>query len=198
MNIKEAAENLRKRGFLVKCCETGAEAADYLCENIKGTSVGFGGSVTVSQLGLYERLSENNEVYSHSVSGNIEDAAKANAAKVYITSANGVSEAGDIINIDGRGNRVSSTLYGDKKVYIVVGKNKFAPTFDEALWRARNIAAPKNAQRLHGKTPCAAKGDKCYDCSSPDRICNGLVVLWRPVNGVNSMEVVIINEELGY
>ena len=82
-------------------------------------------------------------------------------------------------------------------MYFVVGKNKVAENFEKALWRARNIAAPKNAQRLGMKTPCAVKGDKCYDCSSPDRICRGFLTLELPPMGTE-VEVVIINEDLGY
>lgn len=76
----------------------------------------------------------------------------------YLLSANGIAETGEIINIDGAGNRVASAIYGHKKVWIVVGKNKLAPTYDEALWRARNIAAPKNAQRLHSKDALRGQG----------------------------------------
>ena len=102
-----------------------------------------------------------------------------------------------LINIDGTGNRVASTLYGHKKVWFVVGRNKLAPTYEEALWRARNIAAPKNAQRLKRKTPCAVKADHCYDCKSPERICRGLAVLWARPNATEEMEVVLIGEALG-
>ena len=79
----------------------------------------------------------------------------------------------------------------------MVGRNKLAPTYDEALWRARNIAGPKNAQKLHKKTPCAINADRCYDCKSPDRICRGLAVLWEAVTSME-MEVVLIDEELGF
>ena len=108
-----------------------------------------------------------------------------------------MDEEGVLLNIDGTGNRVAATLYGHKKVYFVVGRNKIAPTYDEALWRARNIAAPKNAQRLQRKTPCAVKGDKCYDCRSSTRICRGLVVLWGPMLGMEA-EVVLVDQDLGY
>ena len=121
---------------------------------------------------------------------------KAMNTQVYVTSANGLAETGEIINIDGSGNRVASTLYGHKKVYFVIGRNKLAPTYEEALWRARNIASPKNAQRLGVKTPCAIQGDRCYDCKSPDRICRGLVVLWGPMIGMET-EVILVDEDLG-
>ena len=100
--------------------------------------------------------------------------------------------------IDGTGNRVAATLYGRKKVYFIIGVNKIAPDFESALWRARNIASPKNAQRIGVRTPCAVKGDKCYDCSSPDRGCRALVVLWEKPRNVEVMEVLLIDQELGY
>ena len=115
---------------------------------------------------------------------------------VYLTSANGLAETGEIINIDGAGNRVASTLFGHGKVYFVIGRNKLAPTYEEALWRARNIASPRNAQRLGKKTPCAVRGDRCYDCKSPDRICRGLVVLWGPMTGTET-EILLVDEDLG-
>ena len=123
--------------------------------------------------------------------------AQAAGSEHYLLSANGIAETGEIINIDGAGNRVASAIYGHKKVWIIAGKNKLAPTYDEALWRARNIAAPKNAQRLHAKTPCAVKADHCYDCKSPGRICRALTVLWGAMMG-SDMEVVLVNEDLGY
>ena len=123
---------------------------------------------------------------------------QAAATDVYISSVNGLAETGELINIDGTGNRVSSTLFGHEKVYFVVGKNKIAPDYDKALWRARNIASPKNAQRIGVQTPCAVKGDRCYDCKSPQRICRGLVVLWEKPKAIQTMEVILIDEELGY
>lgn len=186
---------LRQRGYTVHVFERGMEAADYLNGAIDGVSVGIGGSVTVQQLGLYDRLAQHNQVYWH-WQGGPEQRDKAAGADVYLTSANGLAETGEILNIDGTGNRVASTLYGHKKVYFVIGANKLAPTRDEALWRARNIAAPLNARRLGKKTPCAVNGDRCYDCKSPDRICRGLVELWGPMMGMET-EVILINEDLG-
>lgn len=194
-NFTKVEQALRQRGYTVRVFETGGAAADYLNSAIDGVSVGIGGSVTVQQLGLYDRLAEHNRVYWH-WQGGPEQRAKAAEADVYLTSANGLAETGEILNIDGAGNRVASTLYGHKKVYFVIGANKLAPTRDEALWRARNIAAPRNAQRLGKKTPCAVKGDKCYDCKSPDRICRGLVELWGPMMGLET-EVILIGEDLG-
>lgn len=195
MSFEAVKRNLEARGFRVKVFATGAEAAAYLNGAIDGVSVGIGGSLTVQELGLYDKLSAHNELHWH-WAGGPEERPRAAAAQVYITSANGLAETGEIINIDGAGNRVASTLYGHRKVYFIIGRNKLAPTYDEALWRARNIAAPKNAQRLGKKTPCAIKGDRCYDCKSPERICRGLVVLWGPMLGIDT-EVILVDEELG-
>jgi len=195
-DLNRAKEALEQRGYTVKVFATGAEAAAYLDGAIDGVTVGVGGSMTVQQMGLAGKLSAHNTVHWH-WAGGPEERGAASTADIYITSANGLAETGEIINIDGAGNRAASTLYGHKKVYFVVGRNKLAPTYDEALWRARNISAPKNAQRLGSKTPCAVKGDRCYDCKGPDRICRGLVVLWKPMMGMDA-EVILIDEDLGY
>jgi len=193
--FEKVEQALKDRGFPVKVFATGAEAADYLDASIDGTTVGVGGSLTVEQIGLYDKLAAHNEVHWHWVGGPAERQAAIHT-DVYVTSVNGLAETGEMINIDGSGNRVSATLYGHKKVYFIIGRNKLAPTYDEALWRARNIAGPKNAQRLQKKTPCAVKGDRCYDCKSPERICCGLVVHWAPMLGMD-MEVILIDEDLG-
>ncbi len=195
-DLKKAAKSLEERGFSVRLFETAAEAADYLDGAIDGKTVGFGGSVTLRDMGVYERLAAHNSVYWHWKETPI-STGEAATAQVYLSSVNGLDEDGTLINIDGNGNRVASMLYGHEKLYLVAGRNKLAATYDEALWRARNIASPKNAQRLERKTPCAVKGDKCYDCKSPERICRGVAVLWRPVS-VMETEVILINEDLGY
>ena len=201
MDFTTVEKNLRERGFKVSAFATAKEAADYLNAQIDRSSVSFGGSVTLSQMGLFESLGKHNTIYSH---WNVPDGMnadevreKAATCEHYLLSANGLAETGEIINIDGTGNRVASSLFGHKKVWYVVGSNKLAPTYDKALWRARNIAAPKNAQRLHAKTPCAVKADHCYDCKSPGRICRALTVLWGAMMG-SDMEVMLVNEDLGY
>ncbi|MCI2058498.1 MAG: lactate utilization protein [Oscillibacter sp.] len=199
-DFTQVEKNLKARGFSVRIFPDAQAAAEYLDGAIDGVTVGFGGSVTLEQLGLYDRLSGHNTVCWHwKKSGEEAAAARAAAAgaDVYVTSVNGIAETGELVNIDGSGNRVSSTLYGHKKVYFVAGSNKLAPTYEGAVWRARNIASPKNAQRLKRRTPCAAKGDRCYDCKSPERICRALVTLWGPMMGTEA-EVILINEELGY
>ncbi|MBQ5671705.1 MAG: lactate utilization protein, partial [Oscillospiraceae bacterium] len=177
------------------------EAAKVLKDSIKGKTIGFGGSCTLRDMGLYELLSEENQVFWHWKQQPVNEArAKANAAEIYMTSLNGVAETGELINIDGDGNRLAATTFGpDKKVYFIIGVNKIAPDFHSAVARAKNIAAPLNARRLNKQTPCALGSEiKCYDCQGPDRICKGMTVFTRKLGGIGEMEVMIINEELGY
>ena len=194
-DIKKTAENLAAMGYTVQIFDTKEQAADYIDRAVDGVSVGIGGSQTVQVMGLYDRLAAHNEVHWHWVNGPEERKAAMNA-KVYLTSANALAESGEIVNIDGAGNRVSSTLFGHEKVYFIVGRNKLAEDYDAALWRARNVAAPKRAASMGKKTPCAVKVDKCYNCKSPERICRGLTVLWAPMMGFET-EIILINEDLG-
>ena len=201
MDIKKIQENMESRGFKVSYFDRKEDGAQYICDQINGQKVGLGGSVTLDQMGMYEKLSKNNEVLWHwripegQTGADVLKAAR--SADVYLSSVNGIAETGEIVNIDNTGNRVAATLYGHKKVYLVVGVNKITPDMESAIDRSRNIAAPPNARRLGKKTPCAVNADKCYDCKSPDRICRGLVVLWEAPVG-SEYEVVLIGEELGY
>lgn len=197
MDVEKTIRNLKLRGYSVQRFATGAEAADYLAGQISGTSVGIGGCMTAKELGLYDKLSQTNEVFWHWITPGPETIAKANAAAVYISSANAMTEDGEILNIDGNGNRLAGQVYGRKRLYIVAGTNKICPDFESALSRARNVSATRNAQRFEAKkTPCKLDG-KCHDCRSADRICNALLVLWAPMGGMQS-EIILIDEELGF
>ena len=199
MAFEKLREQLENNGFQVSVFATAQEAADYLNREIDNTTVGCGGSMTLKEMGLYDSLAAHNTLYYHGVSDDPMGARqKAMTTDVYLLSANAIAEnTGEILNIDGTGNRVSSSLFGHRKVYFVAGKNKVSEDFDKALWRLRNVVAPKNAQRLGRKTPCAAKGDKCYNCNSPERICRGLVVHYKKIGSMD-MEVVLVDQELGY
>ncbi len=201
-NLNDMKTKLEKLGYTVSVFENKEQATDYIDSKIDGSSVGFGGSVTIKEMGLYDRLEKHNKVFWHNhpipegkTAAQIIQ--EASGAENYISSVNALAMTGEIINIDGRCNRVSEIFYGHKKVYLIAGINKIASDYDSALYRARNIAAPKNAQRLKLKTPCAIKADKCYNCSSPDRICNGLAVLWSKPYG-SEYEIILVNEPLGY
>ena len=196
MNVEKTIRNLELRGYSVKRFATGEEAAAYLDAQIDGTTVGIGGCMTAKELGLYEKLSVHNEVFWHWIAPGPETIAKANAAAVYISSANAMTEGGEILNIDGRGNRLAGQIFGQKKVYIVAGTNKLCPDFESALFRARNTAAVTNCKRFPNKPPCQID-DKCHDCRSPERICRALVVQWMPMMDMES-EIVLIDEDLGY
>lgn len=198
MDYQVLKKNFENHRFHTSYFETKEEAVLYLKEKIQGTTVGFGGSVTSDEMGIYDALKENNTVYWHWKEKGRETLKGAQSAEAYILSANGVSETGEIVNIDGTGNRLSASLFGPKRVFYVVGKNKIAPDLPSAMKRAKDVASAKNALRLKKNTPCAANGgDKCYNCNSPERICNATVILERPCNGME-VEILFINEELGY
>ncbi|MBR6800924.1 MAG: lactate utilization protein [Eubacteriaceae bacterium] len=202
MITEKLKEKLLSMGYTVKVFDTKKDATEYLTYTLKGESVGFGGSMTLTEMGLYEKLCDQGcEVFWHwkPQDGRTQNETRALAgnAKVYISSANALSENGEIINIDGTGNRLSECLYGHEKVFFVIGQNKIAEDYDSALYRARNVASPKNAQRMNRKTPCAKDGNKCYDCNSPERICRALSVLWTKPMGCE-YEIILVKEDLGY
>ena len=193
--------NLFDKGYIVSVFDSSNEAARYLDTQIDGKTVGFGGSVTLHELNLYNVLSSHNIVYWHDEKPEDMTVAqtrlKATRCDIYISSVNSISETGEIVNIDNTGNRVAAISYGPEKIYLVIGENKVAPDYESALYRARNIAAPLNAKRLKRKTPCALNADKCYDCTSPERICRNLSVLWNKPTGAE-YEIILIKEKLGY
>ena len=198
MSFETAVKNLERHGFAVRVFQTGEEAVKTISQELSGKTIGFGGSVTLDTLGLFEALNQNNNVSWHW--RKTPDAReKSAAAQVYFTSANAIAETGEIVNIDGTGNRVSSMLYGHEELYIVAGTNKLAPDLPSAMDRARNVASPLNARRLHCQTPCAlSEPMRCHDCNSPDRICNGFVTLARPTGGIGKVHIILIEENLGY
>ena len=195
MNSDKTINNLKLRGFQVSFFASAEDAVDYLSGQIRGTSVGIGGSKTVDQIGLYDKLCENNKVFWHWKNSASDTRAKANAADIYISGANAISENGEILNIDGMGNRLAGQIWGHKKVYIISGTNKICPDFESALYRARNTAAVENCKRFAGSQPCQADG-KCHDCRSQNRICRALLVLWAPMMGMET-EIILIDQELG-
>ncbi|MCL2588644.1 MAG: lactate utilization protein [Oscillospiraceae bacterium] len=197
-NVERTMENLQKRGYQVSRFPNRAAAAQYLLDEIGDQAVGMGGSTTSQELEIYPRLKERGEVFWHAMSDEPDVRVRANAAPVYIMSANGVSETGQIINIDANGNRVANMSFGHERVYIVIGINKIAPTDEMALRRARNIAAPKNVRRIGLALPCAEGEIVCHDCNAPNRLCRSFVTLERKPFGISHFEIVIVDEALGY
>ncbi len=195
-DFSRVSENLKRRGYSVYVFDGKEEAADYLDKVIHRQSVGIGGSSTIDRLDVYDRLCRHNEVFWHWKSDPNETRRKAMSADVYLCSVNALAETGEMVNIDGIGNRVSSTLFGHERVYYVVGRNKLVADYAAAVWRARNVAAPQRAKQLKVNTPCAAKADQGYECQGPGRICKGMVTLWGPMNSMGA-EVLLVDEDLG-
>ncbi len=197
MDMEKTVRNLRDRRIEAEVCPTAAAALAALCDELHGKRIAFGGSVTLREMGAYEALSKDNEVYWHWVERKPEQRQLECDAQVYITSANALAETGEIVNIDGTCNRVANAMYGYETVYYVVGSNKLAPDLNAAIERARQVAAPLNARRLAAQTPCAADG-KCHDCRSPARICNVMSVTMGKPGGVQRCKVLLVEEALGY
>lgn len=199
--IEETLKALNKNKIKARYFENPDEAVKTLLEEINVTDkVGIGGSMTVTELGLPQMLKERgNEVYFHWLETTPEDMdnARMNASKadVYLSSTNALTEKGQMVNIDGTGNRVASMIFGPKKVYIICGVNKLVENLDKAMERIKENTY-KNARRLNLKTPCAITG-KCNDCDSPQRMCNVTTIIEKKPNKTN-IEVILINKELGY
>lgn len=200
MYIEKTIKALEHNGYKVSLFDYAEDAAQYLDNEIRGKTVGFGDSETLLQMNMYERLALNNTVFDpmHRKEGQsfVEAGKSCLMTEIFLTSLNAISETGELINIDGTGNRLAGSLFGHQKVYFIAGTNKIAPSLEDAINRARNIAAPLNSKRHGFKTPCAANGDRCYDCSSPERICNALLIHFKKMLSIE-MEVVLINESLG-
>jgi len=195
MQLKLAQRALQQSGYSVQSFATATEAADYLVDTLQNKTIGFGGSMTLESMNLWERLRIHNTVFSH-LHG-FPAGPEAAGAQIYISSVNALSEEGEMVLIDGDGNRASAVLFGHEKVIFVIGRNKISASYEEAVWRAKNVAGPLNARRKRKNTPCALKADHCYDCKSPERICRAMVTLWRPMSGMDT-EVLLIDEDLGF
>lgn len=194
-------QRLEKLGYSAKVFDTAAQAKEYLLSAIPvEDSIGIGGCMTVKQMGLDDALrARGQQVYWHwGVPADQVNEMRARAATTdtYLCSVNALLTDGRMVNIDGFGNRLAATLFGPKKVYLIVGVNKLVEGLDAAMDRIKNFSCPQNAKRLGLKTPCAVLGH-CTDCSSPDRMCHATLILDRKPNS-HPMEVVLVNEPLGY
>ncbi len=192
-DIDRIGDAFRANGFAFSYFDTAAEAADYLLEKCRGKRTTFGGSMTLTELGLYERLKGADEDVTWHARG---DGFRAEG-DVYLTSANALSETGEIVNIDGNCNRIAGSIYGFKEGYVVCGVNKLTADLTAAMRRARKVAGPLNARRLNRKTPCAVTG-VCADCRSPERICKVMAITMQPPGLFEHYEVIIIGEHIGY
>lgn len=200
--IDRTVENLKINGFGVKYFENSKAAVNALLDEIAPEkSVGFGGSMTIDELKIYEMLKERgNPVYWHfrleKDLDRVSVLKQAASADIYLSSSNAITESGSLVNIDGTGNRLSAMLFGHEKVIIIAGVNKIARSLDEAFIRIKNVAAPLNTKRLKRDTPCAQVG-KCMNCDVPDRVCRATLIIDRQPGGV-PITIYLINEGLGY
>ena len=195
-------KNLQGRGFDACYCKSGEEAREKALEWIKeGSSVAWGGSMTIRDIGLTEAVNKGNyQAIDRDKAGTPEEKQKAAmdalSADYFLTSANGVSEDGQLVNVDGNGNRVAAIVFGPKYVIVVAGMNKVVRTAEDAMVRARTVAAPLNQQRFSKNTPCTLTG-VCGDCKSPECICNQLLTT-RNCRPAGRIKVILVGEELGY
>ena len=199
--IQKTAKALAKNGFNVTVFKTQKEAKAAALNEIGSASVGVGGSITVSDMKLPQALeAQGNAVHWHwAVPPEQRPGVLVSARNtdVYLTSSNAITEQGQLVNIDGHGNRVANMFYGPPKVIVIAGKNKIVSDINAALIRLKEVARPKNAQRMNLKTPCVATG-KCIDCGAPSSICNVTTIIDHlPVNGPTIL-VYLIEEDLGY
>ena len=162
----------------------------------KGSTVAMGGCQSAHEIGLIQALEEGD--YNYIDRSNMtprESLMAAYDADVFLSSANAMTNDGIMVNIDGNSNRVSCIAQGPKKVVFIVGMNKICSDLDEAMKRARNVAAPANTQRFDIKTPCKEKG-KCFDCKSPDTICCQFLIT-RYSRHTDRIHVILVNDTLG-
>jgi hypothetical protein len=195
-------KHLKERHFDAYYCATKKEALEKALSLIPvGASVGWGGAASATQIGLIEAVRNGNYVaFDRETASTPEDRAsiadKCLHADVFLTGANALSLDGEMVNIDGIGNRVAAIIYGPKKVLVIAGMNKVCEDLESAVHRARTVAAPMNQQRFMGKTPCAPTG-VCFDCKSPDCICNQIVIT-RHCRPAGRIQFILVGEELGF
>ena len=203
IDIEKTIKALERNKFVVHYFETGAEAVAYLKNRIRNKCVAIGDSHTLLEIGVHDALSEVNEditdIQRPLPSESFRDTALRTMGRdVFLTSVNALSQTGEMVNIDGTGNRVAASLFGSQEVFFVLGINKITPDLASAIYRARNVAAPLNSKKNKKSSlnPCAILDEKCYDCGSPDRICNALTIYYKKMRNMQTMEIIIINESL--
>ena len=195
-------KNLEKRGMEGYFFEDSASCTDAILASIpQGSTISWGGSASVQESGLMGKIKEGNyELIDYFSTTNPDERKKLYARSVladyYLMSSNAVTFNGELINIDGRGNRVACLIHGPENVIMVVGMNKIVTDINAGIDRAHNFAAPPNANRLNRQTPCYVTG-RCGDCLSPDCMCNQIVITRR--SGVKGrIKVYFVAEDLGY
>ena len=194
-------QNLKKRHFEAYYCDNRTAALEKAMELIPdGVSVGWGGAMSAEEIGLMEALRERNvQLLDRSKAQTPQERIKLMkqclTADVFLTGANALSLDGQMVNIDGNGNRVAAIVYGPESVIVVAGMNKVCDTLEQAVQRARSIAAPANAQRFQISTPCHSTG-ACHNCTSVDCICNQILIT-RHCRPEGRIKFILVGEALG-
>ncbi|MDD4839473.1 MAG: lactate utilization protein [Clostridia bacterium] len=198
----ELINNLNRRGFKAFYFKNADKALDKIQNLIKTTdTVAFGGSQTVMEIGLAQMLMERgNKLFHRSFLSDGETTERiirdGFQADWYLCSANAMTQDGEIVNTDGTGNRVASTIYGAKNVLFIVGVNKVCKDLNSAFERIRTVAAPLNCQRFGRDNPCT-RGEDCSNCEIDKTICKATVIHHHPTTKQNAF-VIIIDQKLGY
>ncbi len=194
------SKTFKKKGFSSYVSKDRDEALQIVNKIISDASpigsIGLGNSESLRQLGLDKSLLQyTKNLYVHLSGMKGTDEKKALTADFYLCSANAVSQDGHIINIDGTGNRTAATCFGPNHLIYIIGKNKIANTLDDAIYRAKNIAAVTIAKKCNRNTPCVVTG-KCEDCDSSDCICSVMTIHRRKPLGMD-VSIILVNEDLG-
>ena len=206
--LERAAKALQENRFAASVHATGKEASEYLVGTVLGKDwkgdVNFGGSSSLIEAGVVPLLEAHPGVdviptWDPTIPREqiMPLRRQRYACDLYIASCNAVSMKGQLVNIDGGGNRVASIHYGPNKVVLFVGRNKLCETLEDAMTRARHVAAPINNLRLKRKNPCVATG-RCMDCNSPERICNVFTITEKCPGPAERIHVLLVNEDLGF
>ena len=199
---KKVCEALNSRGFCACYCNTKQDALIKALSFIpEGKTVSWGGCKSVEEIGLIEAVKNGNyAVLDRDTAQTPEERQQimkqALTCDVFLTGTNAITETGELVNIDGMGNRVAAMTYGPNSVIVIAGMNKMVSNVMDAANRARTTAAPINAQRFDIKTPCKIDG-ACHDCNSPDSICS-YIVRTRRCKPEGRIKVILVGESLGF
>ncbi len=200
---EQVIKNLKKRHMDGYYCKTPQEAVSLASSLMAaGSSVTWGGCMTMKEIGLLDEIKSRHDlvVMDRADANNPEEVEalyrKAFSADTFIMSTNAITLDGELLNIDGTGNRVAALIYGPKQVLVIAGMNKVCKDLDEAMTRVRNIASPPNCIRLDKKTPCASTG-VCGDCLSADCICNQIVTT-RNSRDPQRIKVILVEGSWGF
>lgn len=205
--LQQTGQKLVKRGFAVTIAATLKDAAELVMSRLlpesKAKTVSFGGSMTVREAGLLEAIKARPELETLDTfdvgigaEAMFELRRQALLCDLFLCSVNAMTRDGELILVDGQGNRTAAVQYGPRKVILLAGRNKICPSLDAAVQRVKGVASPANCMRLGKKTPCVKTG-YCMDCNSPDRICSVWTVLQRCFPKGRT-HIVLINAEAGF